>query len=177
MKIVLATIEGFAQRLIPTLSFLNADVKVVVPYKPGNFPHYPVEDLVALCERDKYELIVETERDAAHDHIARMPGGLIVATWPWIMPKECYAGRPFAFNIHPGLFPGRNPWKDSAERGDLVQVVYAHDLTPQVDEGRVLGAVSDQVPHDMEPVWRRRYSAVLAGELLLTVLSLLEVEP
>jgi methionyl-tRNA formyltransferase len=150
VRAILIALTGMGNAALTALRTAGIDVQAVITDAsagPG-FPHYPCEELVALCSR--YRLDTWTGFDfrasgAVEQIVAAAPDVVIIATSPKIVPAALVAavgGR--VINCHPSLLPrhrGPTPIPWTLECGDTETGISYIQPTAELDAGPIWSQV------------------------------------
>ena len=171
MRIVLCSLTGFANAIIPALIRLGHRPCVVTRRERGPFPHYECPNVLTLVE--DYQLPFRFDLDQQTVERCDL---LLVATFHQIIPPTLYRLARHAVNLHPSLLPkyrGPNPFHWVLANGENETGITAHALSERCDTGDIYAQWRLPIlPYETEGILRRRLAelaAFAATEIVSTI--------
>ena len=144
---LLFTLTGFGNSLIQGL--LESDqinnIIVITRKEKGNFPHYPCENILDLCNRYniEYEVDVSLQNSDFIGSLSRKKIDIVLcATYHQLIPNQIINLAKFeSINIHPSILPnyrGPTPTNWSILFGEKTVGISYHRLSGKFDLGDIL---------------------------------------
>jgi methionyl-tRNA formyltransferase len=181
VRLLLLAMTGMGNAVLELLaqSRVAAEILVVSRAEKGPYPYFPCEDLSSLCERLGVPCLRGADLDDPATEAALRafaPDLGVSATFYKIIRSGLIALPPLGFfNIHPSLLPaykGPMPTNWAIIHGERVTGVTIHELTTDVDEGRVALSFETVINKGETDGELRRRLYTLAGEMAVELLGL-----
>ena len=152
-------------------------VLVITRTESGPFPYYPCENLADACTRLDVDCLsgVDLRDPTVLDTLRGFaPDVIVSATFHQIVPTAVLSLPPLGiYNIHPSILPaykGPLPTNWAIIHGEALTGVTVHEMTPDLDEGRIALQKTVAIGQNCDGELRRRL-ADIAGELAEELLS------
>lgn len=137
MRISLFSLTGFANEIIPALVRYGVKPSILITREePGPYPYYEIPHALAVAGK----FSIPASVDPADEKCSFGSDLLLVATYHRKVPQELIDSCSLALNLHPSLlpkYPGRNPFAEVLEAGEIETGVTAHKLTQKFDGGEI----------------------------------------
>ena len=183
MNVLLLALTGMGNHVLEALCACRTqrDLLVITRAETGPFPHYSCEPLARACRNHGVRCLEGA--DLRHpDTVAALrafaPYVALAATFHQIVSPQVLALCPGRFyNIHPSLLPaykGPMPTNWAIIHGERTTGVTVHEMTPDIDGGRIVLRHALEIGSDCDGELRRRAGLAaghLASELLERVVA------
>ena len=182
MRIALFALTGFGNPILRALKYLGAEVKLVATrQETGPNPYYPERDFTEEATEMGFSVMTSLPTPSQLNQLRL--DVLLTATYHRILTAEHIDAAPLALNLHPSLLPkyrGASPIFWAIRNGEKQTGLSLHELTTQVDQGRLWAQMSvDILPSETQGSLRKKLADASGTFLRKNLPAILEnlVEP